>query len=382
MSLPTAVGAAAGAGAYFPYGDNIILPPRANQSSGHTIPITLMIDSEQRDKTLYPDASDYYIDLPTTLNDVASIELIYAKIPNIHYNITEYNNKFVIQETTDSFLIQTRTTIILTPGEYSLTTLTTSLQDNLNNANLSHSYNITYNATTRKIVFGVIFNPTSVQPSFALRFDLISLPYECNLQLCNGSMQLVLGYPANSYITLKRGTISGTSGGNVITGIGTMFTQDFSVGDPFVIGGQLNIPYTIESIINDTTLTVTDPIITTFTDQFISATSIQSVGQASVAQPNYIIMYVNDYDIIDSNNTYARQAFTTLATTNNEDYIIIDTSRVQTQREIKHFNPPVRLSRLHIYFRYPSGIPYSFYGLEHALKFSVKLMNYNTSHSP
>ena len=61
---------------------------------------TLDIDSGERDPVLYPDPSDYVVQLKNPIYDVTKISLISARIHNSQYLINSRNNQFDINGTT------------------------------------------------------------------------------------------------------------------------------------------------------------------------------------------------------------------------------------------------------------------------------------------
>jgi len=81
----------------YDYSANIIKPPDRNKTHG-TITKTLVIDSRDRDYTLYPDSNKFRVEITEEYRDVTSLELVYGRLPNNHYNIKESNNHFIISE--------------------------------------------------------------------------------------------------------------------------------------------------------------------------------------------------------------------------------------------------------------------------------------------
>ena len=68
------------------------IPKKTKIVSKHT----LIIDSRQRDYTLYPTPSDYLIDLSEPHRNVERIELIAAMLPKTEYNINSENNLLIV----------------------------------------------------------------------------------------------------------------------------------------------------------------------------------------------------------------------------------------------------------------------------------------------
>ena len=74
------------------YDQMIIKPPEKNKTHGKRS-VRVIVDSRTRDKILYPDPSKYLMKLEYEHQDVVSIELTQANIPNTFYNVYEqYDN--------------------------------------------------------------------------------------------------------------------------------------------------------------------------------------------------------------------------------------------------------------------------------------------------
>jgi len=85
-------------------------PTKAKIVSKHTV----VIDSRQRDYTIYPDANSYLINLMEPHRNVEKIELIAAMLPKTEYNVNSENNLILLN-------INGNTKgIYLTPGEYTI----------------------------------------------------------------------------------------------------------------------------------------------------------------------------------------------------------------------------------------------------------------------
>ena len=76
------------------YEANIIKPPDRNKTHG-SVARHLVIDSRDRDYTLYPNSNKYRVEIPQEWKDVTSLELTLGQIPNTFYNVTSTNNIFL-----------------------------------------------------------------------------------------------------------------------------------------------------------------------------------------------------------------------------------------------------------------------------------------------
>jgi hypothetical protein len=98
----------------------------------------VLIDSRDRNVDLY-DSSKYIVNLERVINNLISIEIISAIIPKTEYIINSSNNLLHFEETSGSELIAT-----ITPGYYTLSTLATEIQTQMNTVG-SSTYNVALN---------------------------------------------------------------------------------------------------------------------------------------------------------------------------------------------------------------------------------------------
>ena len=149
----------------------MILP--SNQLYNYSIDNKILfIDSNDRDVTKWPSASEFEIHCPQVYNDVQSLNLLNVVLPNNIYNISDYlqNNKLVIDISGTGY--GTGPCIItLEDGYYNAKTLQTSLQNKINR-DLSKNVIVGYNEVSRKFYFAHNHSHTSINASpFKFRFD-------------------------------------------------------------------------------------------------------------------------------------------------------------------------------------------------------------------
>jgi len=114
----------------------------------------LSIDTNDRDKSRWPNPNEFEVSLPQTYSNVESIRLLNIQIPNKLYNISEHlqNNKMIIQSGSDKLLIT------LEDGYYSNSHICETIQ---NKVILGFGYDWISNN-----VFNVDFNSISQKPHF------------------------------------------------------------------------------------------------------------------------------------------------------------------------------------------------------------------------
>lgn len=100
--------------------------------------IIINVNSIFRDTDKYPSANHFKISLPETLKNISYIKLTSLEIVDVNYVFTEIkkNNKFKIIVGTDEY------DVILEDGNYTSSTLITTLQSRLDEINNSLSFNI------------------------------------------------------------------------------------------------------------------------------------------------------------------------------------------------------------------------------------------------
>jgi len=377
-----AAGAAATAAGAAPYQDFIIRPPERNVTHG-TKNRRLVIDSNARDRVLYPNAGRCDIRFNEDYQDVTSIELVQGSIPFIPYNITNFNNKFILQESTTLYDIE------IPVGVYTMSTLVTALQSAINALSTVHTYTVSYDSVlTRTITISVVWGSTTGLPVFGLRFGKM----ECDQQglppqYCAGTLGRTLGYSPGAHYTMKQGTVFGTTGTVYINGVGTKFRTDYAVGDTIYIEDDFATPYTIASIVGDLLLTTTVALGSTFTDKVLSTNYVKSAGYAQLTGPDYLILEIGEARRLESSTDAVIDTFAIIPRIDaaSTGRIVIHQGSLPNQREIKYFNPPVRLQKIRFTFYNPDGTVVDFYGQDFMLDFSLTLLNqsgkYNTVNS-
>ena len=86
----------------------------------------VFVSSENRDTALYPYGNSYTLHLTQPIKDIHKVELLYASVPNVLYNLTEGSNVITIDVGGLS------NTFSLTPGFYNASTLATELTQTIN----------------------------------------------------------------------------------------------------------------------------------------------------------------------------------------------------------------------------------------------------------
>ncbi len=158
-------------------------------SAYETNPATLVINSEDRDKTKYPNNNKYNIDLITPYRYVTEVELLRIDIPSTSYNINNHNNKFII------IINDITYNISINIGDYTINDLMDNIINNINNKTGNiFSYNVCIN--TKRVT---IYNTNEI--IFTLNFD------------CIDTIKYVLGF--ENYIYYDNTTYTGENSFNL-----------------------------------------------------------------------------------------------------------------------------------------------------------------------
>jgi hypothetical protein len=353
------------------------LPKRSKVISKHNI----IVDSRQRDYSIYPTPSTYLVNLSEPHRNVERIELIAAMMPKTEYNINSENNLLIV---TIGGLTQQLT---LTTGQY------------LIGSNV-HG-NINYKANGSVVFTGILAELQRV------------------LNLHTNSAQnfnvFLVTTPESSGGT---GTNASILNRIAITNSSVAFTIDFtnqyySSGSPFRVLGFYKQVYT-SSITNviygtDDTGTCTQKNLNDQTTHTITIQSLVSVFDYDLKDdPQYLIMElefgnksaerVESLDIAtnqkfaviiyDSNDPDNIQNYNT--TTNDNNEIQLGFSRPAGRlkalkgsdfdKKIVTFDPPITLENFKITFYKYNNTYYNFNNREHLLTFELDVADYNSNY--
>lgn len=158
----------------------------------------LFIDSNDRDKERWPNASEFEINCPQNYTNVESLRLSNIMLPNFFYNISEQlqtNKMFVTHDNSLNI-------ITLEDGCYNYTQLQYALRDKL--IAIDNRFDVSYNPIDRKFTFS--YTQTS-GPAFNFRFDLPNY-YDCSkvsyktdvyAQHSNWGLGFILGFDKKNY---------------------------------------------------------------------------------------------------------------------------------------------------------------------------------------
>ncbi len=350
------------------------LPKKSKVITKHNI----IVDSRQRDYSIYPEPSSYLINLSEPHRNVERIELVAAMMPKTEYNINSDNNLLIVT------INGVTETLYLTPGQYLIGSNVTG--------------NTNYITTGAPVLSGLLAEVkrvlnTHTQSLNSFNVFLVTTP-------------LSMGGTGTNAAVLNR---------IAITNSATLFTIDFtntnySSGSPFrVLGFHKNV-YTssLNCVIygSDNVGTCTPTDLNNQTTHTLSIQSLLSVFDYNLKdEPQYIIMELEfgnkTAERIESSDIATNQKFAVIIYDANEPDNIQNynssTTNVQTgvsrppgrlkalkgsdfDKKIVTFNPPITLENFKISFYKYDDTFYNFNNREHLLTFEIDVADYDPSY--
>jgi len=286
----------------------------------------LVVDSADRNFDKYPNPSKYTVKLKKPHKDVISVELKAADIPNSGYIITEYNNKFYWQDTTEQIADQTCHVVRIPVGNYSISEILENLQEEINDFNTGSQYTVTLNSNTNKV------------------------------------------------------TITQTDGSGVF--------NILSAGDPEVYGsehGTITDPLgNVHDINKETRSTYREdavaPVIGFSRSDLSGETSYTGAYAYNLKTDKYIVLKIRGLDRVESINSFADGSFCVISldsSVNNFQYAK-NSDQIDNDAYVKYFSQPIpEINEMDIEFINSNGKSYDFNGHDHLLTFEITSLSQN-----
>ena len=335
------------------YDQMIIKPPDKNKTHGK-MSVRVVVDSRTRDKILYPDPSKYLMKLEYEHQDVVSIELTQANIPNTFYNVYEQfdnngnllyaNNRIYYTESADLTASNIKMKCVK-PGKY---TTPCDFVSALNNAMASSDSTHPVDESPCEVTPPVIGSPFSydkiTKKIYIKQSNIISSSYHYYFGekiFCNPKIH------EYEYIDREETKTKSTD------------YRTFGIGE--LMGFLPNYVY--------------------------STAKLQTAHNVlDLNCDRYIILDIGELNRLESNSEPADDTFMVIPVDYEKCTTKLDIGNIPTQREIRYFSAPYpRLDRLTVRFLRYNGDPLFFNGVNHLLDFNVTALNqpgkYNDGHS-
>lgn len=136
------------------YYKNAVIPPPEDDLfyEGNTRNTRIVVDSKDRNLTLFPEPNNYEIVFDDDINDVVSAKLINIQMPMSTYLINKYFNQIKIIIGTTVY------NAVLTIGDYTAANLAIEIADKLNGMSSPNTFDCIYNTLTDN--FTILSNNT------------------------------------------------------------------------------------------------------------------------------------------------------------------------------------------------------------------------------
>jgi len=356
-------------------------PTKSKIVSKHTI----IVDSRQRNYSIYPKPSEYLVELMEPHRNVERIELIAAMMPKTEYNITTENNLLIVNVggTVVNGVIVGGTTkqVVLTQGQYIIGS---------NNAG-----SVNYVASNGALVFGLI----------------TELEYQLNQGFGAGTFNVFLATmpppngTGNNASVLNRVVITSSSS-FIIDFTNSIYTS----GSPFRVLGFNKSIYTaaqnsVQIYGNDDSGSCTSTELQNGTIHTVSVYGLGSIYDYNMKDdPKYVIMQLDfgnkSADRIESSDIATNQKFAiilydandpdniyTFNSASGSSEVTVSTIRPpgtlkalkgsDFDKKILTFEPPLTLENFKISFYKYDNTYYDFHNREHLLTFELDVADYD-----
>jgi len=344
-------------------------PKKSKVVSKHNV----IIDSRQRDYSIYPEPNKYLVELMEAHRNVERIELVAAMMPKTEYNVNSDNNLLLVT------INNIQQALYLTPGQYTIGTNTLG-EDYISNGGvpisglISEVVRVLNTHTGSTSGFNVFLattpgttgtgNNASVLNRLIITNDNINFSIDFNNNnYSSGSPYRLLGF-------LKQVYVSGTSEYYGTTDTGTCTPNNLQAGTTHTV----SIP-SICSVFDYDLIDDPKYIIMNLEFGNKSADRIESVDIASNQKFAVIIYDGNDPDNIE-----------TYAGSNNSNVQLTIARRpgrlkalkgADFDKKIVTFDPPITIENFKITFYKYDNTFYDFHNREHLLTFELDVADYD-----
>ena len=376
---------------YDPY---IIKPPDRNKTHGN-ISKHLVIDSRDRDYSLYPNSNDYRVEIPQEWKDIVSIELTLAQIPNTFYNINSKNNVFYISESPDNIF-----SINIPEGQYNNKLLIDTLNGKYGDLFINFKSKLNFSRDPLNLKLRIESN-RSLENEFIYNLNYL-LNDNCSPCKLN-SIDKTIGFINKQFeskmidlsnIYVESGNITDTGersdqdyplykliANKSYNGINVDFTSLFYVNDYFILNDSITnnkLSCQVYLIKNDNTIIFevldNDDPTSLSGCIFDNISVLYSPYIYQVENKPYVILKIRDTQILNSIGA-ANNAFTLIPLLNLEN-TVVNQATIPVHGVIKYFNPPQgKLLWLDIQFLNYDGSLFDFRGQENMLMFTITMLN-------
>ena len=334
----------------------------------------VVIDSRQRDYSIYPYPNDYLVELMEPHRSVERIELIAAMMPKTEYNVNSENNMLLV--TIDGI----QQALYLTPGEYTIGTNT-----------LGANYQANGSAPISGLIAEVlrVLN-THVNSGSAFNVFLATTPgtsgtgYNASvlnrIVITNSSTEFSIDFVCENYSSGSPFRLLGFLKQSYTSGLGIVYygTDNLGTCSPTTLQNGTTFTCDVQGLCSvfDYDL-IDDPKYIIMELEFgnRSADRIESIDVSTNQKFAIIIYDANDPDNIE-----------TVASTNASNVqisVVRKNGRLKAlkgtdfDKKIVTFDPPITIENFKISFYKYDNTFYDFHNREHMLTFELDVADYN-----
>lgn len=180
--------------------------------------VSLVVDSEFRDRSIETSISDFTIQLPVPIHNVIRMKLSSLELPNSSYLFHSENNTFKIKLThTEDYSINYEKTITIPEGNYTIEELKVKINSIFNSLvnegalqdSLFSIMKFDYSKEKHKCYFciksmneiSLLYSDVNQVPSYELEKYLVSLYFSTETNVCKkeNNLKEIFGYSENQY---------------------------------------------------------------------------------------------------------------------------------------------------------------------------------------
>lgn len=388
------------------YDQFVIKPPERNKTHGR-ISQKLVVDSRDRDYTLYPKPNKYRYDLEEEYKDVISVELVLGEFPNTVYNIFQKNNQIILSLGEDENRVCKK--FILDEGEYT----NESFLDYLNGSKGNIFQTFADSNDANDAYFNFYLDPdthilkiqSNKQFTFNLDYNIQDKFLRCNQgdidkyyqSVHYESIDRTLGFARKAHTAETKfderkdctlndiQKIVGITSSLLTTTTGyvrySIKTSQVDMREYFSTGDYLDFDtkgiYRIVEIINKNEIIIEDflsngdPNGSDINPYY----AIYSDRAFDLGCPEYIILDIPQFHYLKGREASIAESYAIIPL-NEKCKTIVNSGHISLDKEIKYFNPPLaRLNHMDINFLRYDGSLVDFKGNEHMMAFKITCLN-------
>jgi hypothetical protein len=334
-----------------------------------TIKKTIVVDSRQRDYSIYPNPNNYYIDLFQTYRNVERLELIAVMIPKTEYNINNNNNKLNV------IINGVSKVVSMTIGQYIIGSSTYG--------------NVDFTADGNDPLFGLLAELKRVLDSTGHTFKVF---------LCTA--------PSYSGGTGKNASILN----RICITCDTPFQINFaskcspfrilgfpcklvSSGNNVIYGSSISGECTASDLTNENTISVPNSILATFDynlyedpqyiimDLTINNNTMERIESKDISTNNKFCTVI--YDANEPDNIVSYNSASGMGTQDVVFKALRNPGRLKAlkgtdfDKKIIDFNPPITVENFQVsFYKYYNEL-YDFHNREHSLIFEIDVIEFD-----